>query len=63
MKVEISRTMNATPEKLFNMWTRPELISIWFGVKVEIEPKLFFTLPPCLRPTLLLRLDTIQVQQ
>jgi uncharacterized protein YndB with AHSA1/START domain len=39
MKVEIERVLNATPEKLYKMWTDSTLISAWLGVKTEIEPK------------------------
>ena len=39
MKVEVERVLNASKEKLYGMWTKPEMISTWMGVKVEIEPK------------------------
>ena len=38
MKVEVERVFNASKEKLYGMWTKPEMISTWMGVKVEIEP-------------------------
>lgn len=39
MQVEVERVLNASKEKLYGMWTKPEMISTWMGVKVEIEPK------------------------
>lgn len=38
MKVEVERVFSANKEKLYGMWTKPEMISTWMGVKVEIEP-------------------------
>jgi len=38
MKVEIERVFNASPEKMYGMWTKPEFISTWMGVKVDINP-------------------------
>ena len=39
MKVEVERVLTASKEKLYGMWTKPEMISTWMGVKVEIEPR------------------------
>jgi len=40
MEVNVDRVMNASPKTLYAMWTDPELISEWFGVKVDIKPKI-----------------------
>jgi uncharacterized protein YndB with AHSA1/START domain len=31
IKLQIHRTYNATPQQVFDAWTRPELIKEWFG--------------------------------
>lgn len=38
MQVEVEKVMRASPEKLYQMWTNPQLISKWLGVHVEIDP-------------------------
>ena len=39
MQVTVERIFNSTQENLFGMWTRPEMISTWMGVKCGIDPK------------------------
>ena len=39
MQVEVEKVMRASPEKIYQMWTDPLLVSKWFGVHVEIDPR------------------------
>ena len=39
MKLELERNFKASSEKIYNIWIDQSQISLWFGVDVEIEPK------------------------
>lgn len=40
MSISIDRLLNASPERLYEVWTNQEHLSQWFGVKVQAEPKI-----------------------